>query len=70
MDYVETYALVVKLASVCVFLDFASVMDLLRHQLDVVTALPIGDLTEVIHMKQPQGFLNSDQSKTFCCLLH
>ena len=56
IDYLDTYAPVVKLASIRILLAIAAIFDLEIHQMDVVTAFLAGDLEEEIYMEQPEGF--------------
>ena len=68
VDYSETYAPVVKFTSVRVLLALVAAMDLLLHQMDVVTAFLNGDLREIVYMEQPQGFEQGDRAKVVCRL--
>ena len=52
----DTYAPVVKLASIRIFLAIAAIYGLEIHQMDVVTAFLAGKLKEEIYMEQPEGF--------------
>src|SRR5271169_3570604 len=56
VDYLDTYAPVVKLASIRILLALAAVYDLEIHQMDVVMAFLAGELEEEIYMEQPEGF--------------
>ena len=56
IDYLDTYAPVVKLASIRILLAIAAVFGLEIHQMDVVTAFLAGDLKEEIYMEQPEGY--------------
>jgi len=56
VDYLDTYAPVVKLASIRILLAIAAIYGLEIHQMDVVTAFLAGDLEEEIYMEQPEGF--------------
>ena len=56
VDYLDTYAPVVKLASIRILLAIAATNGLEIHQMDVVTAFLAGDLEEEIYMEQPEGF--------------
>src|SRR5436190_20970733 len=56
VDYLDTYAPVVKLASIRILLAIAAIYGLEIHQMDVVTAFLAGDLEEEIFMEQPEGF--------------
>ena len=48
VDYLDTYAPVVKLASIRILLAIAAIYGLEIHQMDVVTAFLAGDLEEEI----------------------
>ena len=48
VDYLDTYAPVVKLASIRILLAIAAIYRLEIHQMDVVTAFLAGDLEEEI----------------------
>ena len=69
VDYSKTYAPVVKLSSIRVLLALVAKLDLLLHQMDVVTAFLNGELREVVYMEQPQGFEEGDPDKVVCLLL-
>eukprot|EP00171_Calliarthron_tuberculosum_P002468 IDg2468t1 len=56
VDYTETFAPVVKLTSIRIFLATVAVMDLETGQMDVITAFLNGDLDEDIYMEVPDGF--------------
>ena len=51
VDYLDTYAPVVKLASIRIFLAIAAIHELDIHQMDVVTAFLAGELEEEIYME-------------------
>jgi len=55
IDYLDTYAPVVKLASIRILLAIAAIFGLEIHQMDVVTAFLAGELEEEIYMEQPEG---------------
>jgi len=56
VDYLDTYAPVVKLALVRILLAIVAIYGLEIHQMDVVTAFLAGDLEEEIFMEQLEGF--------------
>ena len=56
VDYFDTYAPVVKLASIRILLAIAAIYNLEIHQMDVVAAFLAGELEEEIYMEQPEGF--------------
>ena len=61
IDYKETFAPVVKFASIRIILAIAAVEDLEVHQMDVKTAFLYGDIDEEIYMEQPEGYTNGNQ---------
>lgn len=66
IDYHNTFAPVVRYASIRFLIAFAVKSGLKIHQLDVVTAFLQGDLEEVIYMDQPDGY--NDGSNRVCRL--
>ena len=68
IDYLDTYAPVVKLASIRILLAIAAIFDLEIHQMDVVTAFLAGDLEEEIYMEQPEGFKVDSKEDLVCRL--
>ena len=56
IDYMNTFAPVIKLAALRILFAIAAVEDLEIHQMDIVTAFFIPDLKEEIYMEQPEGF--------------
>jgi Reverse transcriptase (RNA-dependent DNA polymerase) len=68
VDYEETFAPVVKFTSIRLLLALVSHFNLERHQMDVVTAFLNGDLDEIIHMEQPQGFVAPESADKVCRL--
>jgi len=69
VDYLDTYAPVVKLASIRILLAIAAIYGLEIHQMDVVTAFLAGELEEEIYMEQPEGFKVGTQDDDLVCLL-
>ena len=57
IDYLETYALVAKLALLQLLISLAVKCNLKIHQMDIKSAFLAGDLNEVIYMAQPDGFI-------------
>ena len=55
IDYLETFAPVVKLTTIRTLLALAALFDLEIEQMDVITAFLNGDLDEVIYMMIPEG---------------
>lgn len=68
IDYLETYAPVVKYHSLRVILAIAAAKDLNMKQLDIKTAFLNGDLDEEIYMIQPEGFITPGREKEVCHL--
>lgn len=69
VDYLETYSPVVRTATVRMVLHLATVLQWDIKQMDVTNAFLHGDLTEIVYMRQPAGFV--DKSKPdHVCLLH
>src|SRR5271169_1751073 len=69
IDYLDTYAPVVKLASIRILLAIAAIYGLEIHQMDVVTAFLAGDLEEEIFMEQPEGFEVGSKDQDLVCKL-
>jgi hypothetical protein len=69
VDYLDTYAPVVKLASIRILLAIAAIYGLEIHQMDVVTAFLAGELEEEIYMEQPEGFRVGKDEEDLVCLL-
>ena len=66
VDYEETYAPVIKLVSLRIMLTIAAVRDLDLKHWDIVAAFINGRLSEIVYMRQPQGF---DDGSGRVCLL-
>src|SRR5438046_746606 len=69
VDYLDTYAPVVKLASIRILLAIAAIYGLEIHQMDVMTAFLAGDLEEEIFMEQPEGFEVGTKEDDLVCRL-
>ena len=69
IDYLDTYAPVVKLASIRILLATAAIYGLEIHQMDVVTAFLAGELEEEIYMEQPKGFEVGTEEEDLVCQL-
>lgn len=67
IDYKETFSPVVKATSIR-FAFFLAVSFGPLHQLDINNAFLNGDLIETLHMKQPQGFVDSFKFDLVCLL--
>ena len=68
IDHLDTYAPVVKLASIRILLAIAAIFGLEIHQMDVVTAFLAGESEEEIYMEQPEGF-EIGSGEDFVCQL-
>jgi hypothetical protein len=68
VDYLATYAPVVKLASIRILLAIAAIYGLEIHQMDVVTAFFAGELEEEIYMEQREGFEIGSREDFVCRL--
>ena len=68
VDYLETYRHVVRSATVRMVLHTAVVMKWDVKQMDVKNAFLHGDLTEVVYMKQPAGFVDKSKPNHVCRL--
>ena len=67
IDYLETYAPVVKFKSVRTLIALAAGLGLDAYQDDVPSAFLKGVLKERVVMKQPEGF-NNNEDNTYCVL--
>ena len=63
LDYTETFSLVAKMVTVCVFLDIAAKKKHEIHQMDVHNAFLHGDLQEEVFIKVPFGFSKPDDTR-------
>jgi len=57
IDYLETFALVVKLTSLCIILALAAARNYEIDQTDIKTAYLLGKLEEEIYMEIPEGLV-------------
>ena len=69
IDYLDTYAPVVKHHSIKLVLAIAALKDLDLMQIDIKTAFLNGDLTEEIFMEQPEGFVVAGKEDWLCRLV-
>lgn len=69
IDYNETFSPVVKPVTIRIILTIALSNNWPLRQLDVQNAFLHGDLTEVVYMKQPPGFVDS-RFPHYVCRLH
>ena len=68
VDYLETFAPVVKLTTIRTMLALAATHDLECEQMDVTTAFLNGDLDEDIYMQIPEGLRNAQNEGMVCKL--
>ena len=68
VDYLETFAPVVKLSSVRTLLALAVHENHYVHQMDVKTAFLNGDIEEEIYMTQPEGYEDKSFPNAVCYL--
>ena len=57
IDYEEVYAPVVRFETIQILIALAALKEWQIHHLDVKSAFLNGEINEVIHVKQPEGFL-------------
>nr|GEZ03500.1 zinc finger, CCHC-type [Tanacetum cinerariifolium] len=57
INYFDTYASVVRINTIRLLIDMASIHNLIIHQMDVKTTFLNGELDEEVYMNQPQGFI-------------
>ena len=68
VDYDEVFAPVARYNSIRSVLAIANQLDLEVHQMDVKSAFLNGDLENEIFMKQPEGFVDSENPDYVCLL--
>ena len=68
VDYLETFAPVVKFTTIRVLLATAAVLDLEIEQRDVFTAFLNEDLKQDIYMQIPEGLRNIENENNICKL--
>jgi hypothetical protein len=69
VDYLDTYAPVVKLASIKILLTITAIFGLEIHQMDDVTAFLARELEEEIYMEQLEGFKVGTKDEDLVCRL-
>ncbi|GJU50181.1 retrovirus-related pol polyprotein from transposon TNT 1-94 [Tanacetum coccineum] len=60
INYDETFAQVVRMEAIRIFLAFSTYMDFIVFQMDVKSAFLNGKLKEEVYVKQPPGFKSSE----------
>lgn len=68
IDYKETFSPVVSKSSLRLLFALAAKLNLSVHHLDINTAFLNGDLSEVIFMEQPEGFIDVNNKNKVCLL--
>ena len=63
INYFDTYAPVVRIATSRVLITLATIQKLVIHQMDVKTALLNAELEEHVYRKQPKGFVILSQER-------
>lgn len=66
VDYIDTFSPILKITSIRVLLALCALHDWEIHQLDVKTPFLYGDLTEVIFMPQPEGYVQQGSEYKVC----
>ena len=67
-DFTETFAPVVKFASVRLILSIAAIKDMHVHHMDVTCAFLNGELKEEIYMEQAPGYIKPGEENLVCKL--
>ncbi|GJW14120.1 retrovirus-related pol polyprotein from transposon TNT 1-94, partial [Tanacetum coccineum] len=68
IDYDETFAPVVRLEAIIIFLAFATYMNFIVYQMDVKSAFLNGKLKEEVYVKEPPGFESNEFPNHVCKL--
>ena len=68
IDYTETFSPVIKSTTIKLVLNIAITKSWPIKQLDINNAFLQGDLTEVVYMMQPPGFVDKDRPNHVCRL--
>ncbi|GJZ67077.1 retrovirus-related pol polyprotein from transposon TNT 1-94 [Tanacetum coccineum] len=61
IDFEESFAPVVRLEAIRIFLAFAAHMNMVVYQMDVKIAFLNGNLREEVYVSQPDGFVDKDK---------
>ncbi|GJW20487.1 copia protein [Tanacetum coccineum] len=61
IDYDETYALIARLESIRILLDYACALDFKLFQMDVKSAFLNGFVNEEVHVAQPPRFIDFEK---------
>jgi len=67
-DYFDTFAPVIRIASIRVMFALASIYKLVTHQMDFKTAFLNRELEEEIYMNQPEGCMPTENEHKVCNL--
>ncbi|GKF46913.1 retrovirus-related pol polyprotein from transposon TNT 1-94, partial [Tanacetum coccineum] len=60
IDFEESFASVVRLEAIRIFLAFAAYMNMVVYQMDVKTAFLNGNMTEEVYVSHLNGFVDPD----------
>nr|GEY12417.1 hypothetical protein [Tanacetum cinerariifolium] len=68
IDYEETFAPIVRLKAIRIFLAYAAYMGFMMYQMDVKSAFLNGKILEKVYVQQPLGFESSEFPNHVCKL--
>lgn len=68
INYLETFSPVVRTAAIRLTLNVATAKDWSIKQLDVSSAFLHGELSKLVYMHQPDGFVDPQRPHHVCCL--
>ena len=68
IDFTETFSPVVKAATIRIILTLAVNNDWSLRQVDINNAFLNGELTEMVYMPQPEGFVDKRKPNHICRL--
>ncbi|GKB51674.1 retrovirus-related pol polyprotein from transposon TNT 1-94, partial [Tanacetum coccineum] len=60
IDFEESFALVVRIKAIRIFVENAANKNMMIFQMDVKTAFLNGELKEKVYVSQPEGFVDQD----------